>query len=93
MTDKRQEFINKWQNHLEIEMDGHTGYPAKWQLRDLLAAYDKLNGDRWERLKEFVEKEEEENEAKPSFDDYYIGEGAEIDIILAEIERLEKEGE
>jgi len=55
MTDKRQEFINKWQNHLEIEMDGHTGYPAKWQLRDLLAAYDKLNGDRCETCDRFIE--------------------------------------
>jgi len=92
MTDKRQEFINKWQNHLEIEMDGHTGYPAKWQLRDLLAAYDKLNGDNWERLKKCV-KDELYHAESIIDDDWYFGRGTTARAILAEIERLEKEGE
>jgi hypothetical protein len=57
----------------------------------MLLEYDKLNGDRLARLKEFVEADLEQATAI-SDDAFYDGIRIEARSILAEISRLEKEG-
>ena len=94
MTDKeRQEFVEKWLPMMPLA----TGYErnrSRHLLTKMLLAYDKLNGDRLERLKESVEADLERTNSILSSrrtDELYLGMRLEAKSILAEIERLEKE--
>jgi hypothetical protein len=83
MTDKeRQEFVDRYAEKFNVTENN---------ILVLLADYDKLNGDRLERLKEFVEADLERATAI-SDDAFYDGIRIEARSILAEISRLEKEG-
>jgi len=89
MTDKqRAEFVEKWA--LVLNVPSRHGPGAN--LLGMLLEYDKLNDDRWARLKEFVEAQIAHCELNriisgldrdtPFWETYRI--------ILAEIERLEE---
>jgi len=60
-------------------------------LTQLLLEYDKLNGDKWARLKEFVRTKAVSNTWELDGVPFSI-EAIDVKTILAEIERLEKEG-
>lgn len=50
-----------------------------------------MTDDKWERLKEFIEKERENKHPLSIWDTWAYGELYGLVVILAEIERLEKE--
>jgi uncharacterized protein YutD len=76
MTDKqRQEFRDKWMGEFYDSVTD-TREELEQRFDQMLLAYDKLNGDKWARLKEFVEKDTEECDL--------------VKKIFAEISRLEE---
>jgi hypothetical protein len=91
MTDKqRAEFVERW---LPI-MPFATGYErnrSRNLLDKMLLEYDKLNGDKWARLKEFVRTKAVSNTWELDGVPFSI-EAIDVKTILAEILRLEKEG-
>ena len=89
MTDKqRQEFRDKWMGEFYDSVTD-TWEELEQRFDQMLLAYDKLNGDRLVRLKEFVEADLERATAI-SDDAFYDGIRIEARSILAEIERLEE---
>jgi len=87
MSDKRQEFVGKWASKIDREFN--DSYPDYCKALDkMLLDYDKLNGDKLERLKEFVKNRRKE--LMPSYDSC-CQVMVELKKILAEISRLEKQ--
>jgi len=104
MNDKRQEFVEKWAKKT-FKKDDKAGLVDFIMfdidnlihlLGKMLLAYDKLNGDKWAKVKELVEKRSVIRAIllKDSPKEAYFKKGQiyESQAILAEIERLEKEG-
>jgi len=88
MTDKqRAEFVEKRVGEF-YDAVADTWEQVAQRLEKFLLEYDKLNGDKLERLKEFVEGELFELHT----DSPKCSALTEAQIILAEIERLEREG-
>jgi len=91
MSDKRQEFVGKWTGRLFVHFSGkeYMSLDMLDEVRALLLEYDKLNGDRWARLKEFVEAELL-NVQSVAGDDWYRGQKAALNTIKNEILWLEE---
>jgi hypothetical protein len=100
MTDKqRAEFVEKWAKHLIFEISGgdiddreHEKRVTDFVVRllvKMLLEYDKLNGDKLARLKEFVRTKAVSNTWELDGVPFSI-EAIDVKTILAEIERLEE---
>jgi hypothetical protein len=91
MIDKqRAEFVGRWAHKIDWEFND-TEPEYRKAIDQMLAEYDKLNGDRWARVKEFVWT------MRKQLSWYYGHQEIQIvrenlDNILAEIERLENQG-
>jgi len=89
------DFLNIWAREIGVEECLNPYH--RLELRNLARRiqdkiskkYDKLNGNRWEGLKEFVMQEKIDLE-NPGLDQNSIGSFWEAQRILAEIERLEE---
>jgi hypothetical protein len=99
MSDKRQEFVERWLPMIEFKTmltdtaeGGKEVYlrPTSVLFNQMLAEYDKLKSDKWERLKEFVNRSLWHAQGILD-DDWYLGREVELKSILSEMLRLEKE--
>ena len=92
MSDKRQEFVEKWVKIFNPKVNPSDEW-VRGTLARMLLEYDKLNGDKLARLKESVEADLERTNSILSSrrtDELYLGMRLEAKSILAEIERLEE---